>query len=220
MSDQESQTVRRTLGLPTRLLKSIGILTLIVLAVLAAFFVISWQLEEPQTGLQTRVSHVWQRLQGGQGQEQLRALEERLSHLETEYSTTGASLAEIASDLSGMEERLAQVENQPVDPVLVEGDLTLRFLTSLYKAQADLLKTRIEVLDHNWGRAGRELALAIESLDHASPFAKGSQLETIEGLLEDMHALESQIDLGSAVTHDMLELIWHRLGDLTISLAE
>lgn len=219
------QTSPRTMGLPTRLFRGVGLLTLIAIVLGAGYFVVKWQIEEPEVGFGTRVSHILRDLFESRTseRERLLTLEDRLGEvertLERESLERQDALKAMEQGLLEIKERLDTVEEKEIPPVLLEGDLPLRLLTSLYRAQADLLKVRLEVLDGNWGRASQELDLAINALNRAKAAAGQPHAEIIDKLLADAANLKGEMPHQSVVANDLLELLWHRLADFAGNLA-
>jgi hypothetical protein len=227
MSDQpEGQPAPGALGFSTRFFRGIGLITIILGVIATSYFLISWQVQEPEADVWTRVTHIWQDWTGGGTKadpERIEALESRIAALEEDLSRqhleTSASLSAMETGLRDLEGRLVAIEGLEPSPILIEGDLPLRFLTALYKAQADLLKTRLEMVEGNWGRAGRELDLAVYALEDARAMASQEHGAILEGLLEDMRNLKGEMVKRPVVAADMLELTWHKLGDFTHGLA-
>jgi len=227
MSEQPGgQPAPRTLGLSTRFFRGIGLSTIILGIIATSYFLISWQVQEPEVDLWTRVTHIWQAWIGGASKTdpgRIEALESRIAALEDDLSRqhleASASLSAVEANLRDLQGRLSAIEGLEPSPILIEGDLPLRFLTALYKAQADLLKTRLEMVEGNWGRASRELDLAVAALEDARSMASQEHRAILEALLEEMRNLKVEMVKQSVVATDMLELIWHKLGDFTHGLA-
>lgn len=86
----------------------------------------------------------------------------------------------------------------------------------LFKAEAELLKAKVDLAEQNLGKARSELALAEASLSQAAGKAQEGEQAEINAMVDQIRQIRQDLVAGLPTAADRLELLWHRLSDFTV----